>query len=511
MPHTLRLILGDQLNASHSWFTKVDDNVIYVMMEMRQETDYVMHHAQKVIAFFAAMRQFAVERRNEGHKFHYLKIGDQNNKHSLIANLESLIDQYDIELFEYQLPDEFRLDKQLRMFSEASKITVNATDTEHFLTERSMLESLFEGKKTYLMETFYRKVRTKYGILMEQGEPMGGKWNFDHDNRNNYDGKTPIPSIGMQTYNHSAIWDEIQHAGIKTFGKPVAENFFWPLNREAALQLLEEFVEKALPFFGRYQDAMFTDSPWLFHSRLSFAMNTKMLHPLEVINRAMKQWKQYADKIDLAQIEGFIRQIIGWREYMRGVYWAQMPEYAQKNYFHNSRKLPEWYWTGETKMNCLHHAINQSLAYAYAHHIQRLMITGNFALLAGVDPDEVDKWYLGVYIDAIEWVEITNTRGMSQFADGGLLATKPYASSANYINKMSNYCKKCAYDNSKRYGEKACPFNSFYWDFHIRNRELLGRNPRIGMVYRNIDKMSAEERNKISAQAALYLKNMDRL
>lgn len=511
MAQTLRLLLGDQLNASHSWFSTTDDSVLYVMMEMRQETDYVRHHAQKIIGFFAAMRQFAKERQLEGHQLHYIKISDVDNKQSLHGNLLWMIEKHDITHFEYQLPDEYRLDEQLKEFCSGLSISFQAIDTEHFLTDRSELKNIFEGKKTYLMETFYRKIRAKYHVLMEGSDPVGGKWNFDHDNRNHYDGKVPLPAMIMSQTNQETLWEEITAAGVLSFGEPNEKNFIWPISRASALSLMNEFMLKALPAFGRYQDAMHEQSPWLFHSRLSFAMNVKLLHPLEVVNAAIDTWRMNESVIDLAQLEGFIRQIIGWREYMRGVYWAQMPEYAEKNYFGNKRKLPEWFWTGDTKMNCQKHAIGQSLKYAYAHHIQRLMVTGNFALLAGIHPDAVDAWYLGVYIDAIEWVEITNTRGMSQFADGGLVATKPYTSSANYINKMSNYCKGCYYDHSKRYGEKACPFNSLYWDFHIRNRDLLGKNPRIGMVYRNIDKMPTDERAKIQAQADKYLSEIDQL
>jgi len=254
---------------------------------------------------------------------------------------------------------------------------------------------------------------------------------------------------------------------------------------------------------------MTTWDPYLFHSRLSFSMNSKMLSPLEVVERVEKFWYENQDEIAISQVEGFIRQIIGWREYMRGVYWAKMPEFAELNFFGHERELPKWFWTGKTKMKCLSHSIGQSLEYAYAHHIQRLMVIGNFALLAGIHPDELDQWYLGIYIDAIEWVEITNTRGMSQFADGGIVGTKPYVSSANYIKKMGNYCEHCAYSQKEKLGEKACPFNSLYWHFHDRNREKLEKNPRIGMVYRTWDKM--KNKAEILDQAEKYLENLNDL
>jgi deoxyribodipyrimidine photolyase-related protein len=265
--------------------------------------------------------------------------------------------------------------------------------------------------------------------------------------------------------------------------------------------------------FGNYQDAMHTQERNLFHSRLSFALNVKLISPKEVIDSAIKEWrkkpKDSSQQISISQIEGFVRQILGWREFMRGVYWASMPAYSEMNFFSHKADLPQFYWTGQTNMNCLRHAIEQSLEEAYAHHIQRLMITGNFALLAGISPDQLDAWYLGIYIDAIEWVEITNTRGMSQFADGGILASKPYVSSANYINKMSNYCQTCHYDHKQRIGPKSCPFNSLYWDFFIRHRDKLSRNPRIGMAYRNLDKFKNNELVQIRKQADYYRKNIE--
>jgi deoxyribodipyrimidine photolyase-related protein len=270
-------------------------------------------------------------------------------------------------------------------------------------------------------------------------------------------------------------------------------------------------MAECLHLFGSYQDAM-TPNEWsLYHSRISFSMNIKMISPQEVINKAVKEWQKRPDEIQFNQLEGFVRQIIGWREYMRGIYWLKMPEYASLNYFNNQEKLPEWFWTGETKMNCVKDAINQSLDYGYAHHIQRLMITGNFALLAGVNPDEIDAWYLGIYIDAIEWVQITNTRGMSQFADGGIVGTKPYVSSASYIDKMSHYCGSCFYKKAIKTGEKACPFNSLYWNFYDKNEDKLGKNPRIGMMYNVWRKMQPEAKVAMLEQADYYLKNINKL
>lgn len=509
MATTLRLILGDQLAINHSWYKEKQPDVLYVMMEMRQETDYVQHHIQKVVGFFLAMRTFADELTKQGHQLEYFRIDHPANTQDLTQNIKLIIDKHKIQRFEYQLPDEYRLDQQLSALCEELTIPSKAYDTEHFLTSRSFLGEFFKGKKTFLMESFYREMRKKYQILMDGHEPVTGKWNYDHDNRNKL--KDPLLLKKPKTHpkDVSDIFSAITESGATCIGKINPEVFEWPSSRDEALEVLDYFCTSLLPQFGQYQDAMYTGHAFLFHSRLSFALNVKLISPLEVVSTVEKYWYTHQDKVDIAQVEGFIRQIIGWREYMRGIYWNKMPDYASLNYFDHSRKLPQWFWTGKTSMNCLSHAIGQSLEHAYAHHIQRLMVTGNFLLLAGVDPSEVDLWYLGIYIDAIEWVEITNTRGMSQFADGGIVGTKPYVSSANYIDKMSNYCGSCKYDKKKKIGANACPFNSLYWDFYHRNEDKLAKNPRIGMMYRTWSKMKDKE--QILDQARIYLENIESL
>jgi deoxyribodipyrimidine photolyase-related protein len=509
MTNTLRLILGDQLNSEHHWYKEKNDHVLYVMMEMRQETDYVQHHVQKVVAFFVSMRNFGEWLKRLGHRVLYLTLDNPENEQDPVINLRKLINEKGISLFEYQLPDEYRLDLQLSRFCQELTISTKVYDTEHFLTSRAYLAEFFKGKKTFLMESFYREMRKKHHILMEGQEPLTGKWNFDHENRNKLRDPMLLKPAKIYRKNVTEIKLLLEKEGIKTIGKLREEEFNWPTCRGESLELLEYFCSQLLPKFGEFQDAMFTGDAFLFHSKLSFSLNTKMISPLEVVKTVEDYWYENQESIRISQVEGFIRQIIGWREYMRGVYWAKMPEFASLNYFKHERKLPEFYWTGKTKMNCMKHAISQSLEYAYAHHIQRLMVTGNFALLAGVHPDEVDRWYLGIYIDAVEWVEITNTRGMSQYADGGIVGTKPYVSSANYIDKMSDYCGGCYYKRTLKVGEKACPFNSLYWHFYARNEEKLDKNPRIGMVYRTWSKMKDKE--EILRQAEYYLANMEDL
>ncbi|WP_074724021.1 cryptochrome/photolyase family protein [Flavobacterium frigoris] len=508
---TLRLVLGDQLNSNHSWFKAVDDSVTYVMMEIRTETDYASHHIQKVVGIFSAMRSFSKELKLNKHNIIYINLVDVNNLQSFENNIENLISKHNFTHFEYQLPDEFRVDEALKNLCKVIAISSSIADSEHFFTTRNELEHFFEGKKTFVMENFYRMLRKKHNVLMEGNQPLTGKWNYDSDNRKKLpkNHKPTPPLVFNNTV--SEVLDEINKTDIKTIGNIDAVNFVWPINREQSLQLLDFFLVECLPLFGSYQDAMSSNEWSLYHSRLSFSMNLKMISPQEVIDKAIKEWESRPNEIEYNQLEGFVRQIIGWREYMRGIYWLKMPEYASMNFFNNQEKLPDWFWTGNTKMNCLKDAINQSLNFAYAHHIQRLMITGNFALLAGIHPDELDAWYLGIYIDAIEWVEITNTRGMSQFADGGIVGTKPYVSSASYINKMSHYCGSCFYNKQLKTGEKACPFNSLYWNFYDKNEDKLAKNPRIGMMYNVWKKMEPEAKAALLEQADYYLKKINEL
>ncbi|AUC75997.1 cryptochrome/photolyase family protein [Olleya sp. Bg11-27] len=506
---TLRLILGDQLNSKHSWYKDNAENIVYCLFEMRQETDYVTHHIQKVIGFFAAMRDFGQHLKEEGFIVHYLKLDDRKNTQNLIANLQLLIKEYNIDKFEYQLADEYRLDEQLSEFCNALTIESEAFSTEHFYSKRQDLKQFFKGKKQYLMENFYRDMRKKHDILMVAGQPEGGQWNYDKSNRNKWKGNHPIPPYKYYKNDVSDIAQMLDQQSVKTIGKFDTKTFSYPINRTQALDQLKYFCEQLLIHFGDYQDAMHTDQVYLFHSRVSFAMNIKLISPKNIVDTVLNYWRKHGEDINISQVEGFIRQIIGWREYMRGMYWALMPDYKSLNHLENTNPLPEFYWTGNTKMNCLKQAINNSLDNGYAHHIQRLMVTGNFALLAQIHPDEVDAWYLGIYVDAIQWVQLPNTRGMSQFADGGKIATKPYVSSGSYINKMSNYCDSCYYNKKEKLGDTACPFNSLYWNFLDDKRKQLGNNFRMKMMYSLLDKMDSEQLSSIKERAQKIIENPD--
>lgn len=510
---TVRLILGDQLNCLHSWFDEPDDRVLYLIAELKQENSYVTHHIQKVCAFFSAMDLFAKERQSEGHQVVHLTLDDTQSFDDLDQLLQHYVAEVGASKFEYQRPDEYRLLQQLANLK-LKDVVIRCVDTEHFLLPFEEIEAQFPLGKHVMMEHFYRRMRKRFDILMQDGKPAGGQWNYDANNRNKLKAQDidELPQPLMFSTNVCEINHRLIRHKISTIGR-LNGDLLWPINRAQSLSLLAHFCQVCLPLFGRFQDAM-TDkhqAKWsLYHSRLSFSLNCKLINPREVIEAALKAFQSNSN-IDLSQVEGFVRQILGWREYIRGVYWANMPQYSNNNELGAKRTLPEFFWTANTKMACMRNAIGQSLDYAYAHHIQRLMVTGNFCLLTEIDPDQVDEWYLGIYVDAIEWVEMPNTRGMALFADGGIVGTKPYAASGSYINKMSDYCKDCHYDNKTRSGEGSCPFNSLYWRFMNKHQKRLATNPRIAMIYRSWDNMDEQQRQAILDTAELYITHMESL
>jgi deoxyribodipyrimidine photolyase-related protein len=514
--NTLRLILGDQLNASHSWYRNKDDTILYVIAELPQEAKYVKHHVQKIAAFFLAMRAFASALEGAGHRVLHLSLRDSGEFADLPDLLVKLSTRFDVQNFEYQRPDEYRLATQIKSINfKPNAVKVSCVDSEHFMLPFDELGRHLKVGKGARMEAFYRKMRQRHNILMDGQQPRGGQWNYDADNRGKLKAADldHIPKPLVFNNQLGDLITQLYEQKISHFGE-IGSSLIWPINRKQALELLDYFCQYALPNFGRFQDAMTKNSPhaWsLYHSRLSFVLNAKILSPLQVVERAVAEFEARPEDISLAQIEGFVRQIIGWREFVRGIYWVNMPSYASTNYLQATRDLPRYFWSGETKMACMQQSIEQSLDYAYAHHIQRLMVIGNFCLLTGIDPSQVDEWYLGVYIDAIEWVEMPNTRGMSQFADGGLIASKPYAASGSYINRMSDYCKGCSYSVKDKVGDQACPFNSLYWHFMQKHKDQFGKNARMGMVYRNLEKMDASLLSETLTRAEWLLDNLEKL
>jgi len=507
----LRLILGDQLNTNHSWFKEKNEDTWYCMFETRDEAAYVTHHIQKLVGFFLSMRSFKEELEAKGHQVIYYQLDHPDNKHNFHDNIQQLIASLSVEKFEYQVPDEYRLDIELKQLCDQLSITSSICSTEHFYTNRNELSKFFKGKKQQTMELFYRYMRKKHQVLLVKDQPLGGKWNLDHMNRNKWNDKDPYPKQLQFQNEFEHVYASIQELKINYMGTISAPYFEYPINRSQSLELLQFFLEHQLKYFGTFQDAMHDNEPYLFHSKLSFSLNLKMISPKEVIDASVAYYFNHQEDIALSQIEGFVRQILGWREYMRGMYWSQMPKYKTMNHLKHHRKLPKFFWDGETKMNCLKKSLNQSLDLAYAHHIQRLMVIGNFSLLAELDPDQIDQWYLGVYIDAIEWVQLPNTRGMSQFADGGLIATKPYISSLNYIHKMSNYCSNCHYNQKERISDNACPMNSLYWNFLIKNESKFESNFRMKMMYRQLDKLHSEEKIALMNKAESLLSSIEDL
>ncbi len=512
--HTLRFLLGDQLNASHSWFRQQDAGVLYLIAELPSETSYVKHHIQKLCAFFLAMEGFAKALQSAGHEVQYLTL-DETQDRTINDILTSSANDIGAQKIELQRPDEYRLLTVFKAFIETSELTVSMCDTEHFLLPFDEIPQHFKEKHSVRMEHFYRKMRQRFDILMnEEGQPEGGKWNYDASNRQKLkaDDLSSIPQPLCFQHDIKDLLARLKRHHVAAIGH-VGESLSWPITRREAHQLLGYFCDHLLVNFGRFQDAMTSQSEhaWsLYHSRLSFALNCKLISPMQVIQTAIASYRQN-DQIDIAQIEGFVRQILGWREYVRGMYWINMPDYHHQNALQANRDLPEYFWTGETKMNCLANAIGQSLEFAYAHHIQRLMITGNFALLTGIEPKQVDEWYLGIYVDAIEWVELPNTRGMSQFADGGWVASKPYAASGRYVQKMSDYCGSCHYKVKDKTGEQACPLNSLYWRFMMKHRDWLAKNPRISMIYGNWDKQSSAQQHAVLERAEWCLTHIESL
>ena len=507
----LRLILGDQLNIAHSWFKDPPTHAEYLLMEVKEEASYAPHHIQKIIGFFLAMREFSRELNDRNFMVRYINLDTASNKHSLASNVEEIVSSGRYSAFEYQQPDEYRVAQAMELLAQRLPVATKKFDTEHFLTTPEQFQSVFKGHQRYVMELFYREVRRSTGFLMQNGKPIGERWNFDSENRKKLPaGVKPPPAIEFPR-DVSDIVSMLTQENVQSIGTVDPTRFTWAVSRDDAQQALQYFCDHLLPEFGSYQDAMTTEHRTLFHSKLSFALNVKLISPREVIEAAIKTWEKNPERVSIEQIEGFVRQIAGWREFMRGVYWTHMPEYKRLNFFKAERPLPHYFWDADTKMNCVRQSVQQSLDDSYAHHIQRLMVTGNFAVMTGINPDEIDAWYLGIYADAVEWVQLPNTRGMSQFADGGIVGTNPYTSSAQYINKMSNYCSKCFYNYKEKFGERGCPFNTLYWDFLIRNQEKLEKNPRIGMGYQLLKKMPAKDKAAIREKSEEILYNIEKL
>ena len=501
----LVLVLGDQLSHVLSSIRMAEKGRdVVVMAEVMDEATYVPHHPKKIALVLAAMRKFASALKDDGWTVAYAKLDDEANAGSITGELVRRASEFDADEIIATIPGEWRLIDALNDLP----LVVRQLSDDRFVTSPKEFADWAEGRKELRMEWFYRQVRRKTGLLMEDGEPVGGKWNYDSENRKPapQDTRPPEPLTFEPDAVVSDVLDLVEKRFAENFGE--LHPFGFATDRKQALAVLDHFISCGLPRFGDYQDAMIAGEPWLWHAIISPYLNIGLLNPVEVCRRAEEAFR--AGAAPLNAVEGFIRQIIGWREYVRGIYFLEGPDYTSRNALDHDRPLPALFWGGETHMRCLGEVVGQTRDHAYAHHIQRLMITGNFALLAGLDPGAVHQWYLSVYADAFEWVEAPNTIGMSQFADGGLVASKPYVSSGNYISKMSDYCSGCHYDVKAKTGERACPFNLLYWHFIERNRERLQNNPRMSVIYRGWDKRDADQRDEILTDATAWLDRMEK-
>lgn len=505
MTGALRVVLGDQLTRSIAGLRDLDlARDVVLMAEVTSETTYVPHHPKKIALLLAAMRHFAASLQAEGVKVRYVRLDDPDNSQSLAGEVRRAVDGLRPERLVLTEPGEWRVLEDMRAWREAAGIETEIRHDDRFFCSRREFAAWAEGRRQLRMELFYREMRKKTGFLMRpDGEPEGGRWNFDAENRKPLPKHARLPD--PRRFDPDAATREVLALVAERFGHHFGElePFWFAVTRDQALEALEHFVQTALPWFGDYQDAMRQGEDWLFHSALSQYLNCGLLVPQEVCAAVERVWQH--GKAPLNSAEGFIRQVLGWREYVRGIYWLRMPGYASLNALEAKRPLPWFYWTAETDLNCLRQALGQTRREALSHHIQRLMVTGNFALLIGVLPAEICEWYLAVYADAYEWVELPNTLGMVMHADGGYLGSKPYAASGNYINKMSDFCRHCRYDVAKKNGEDACPFNYLYWNFLIENRRRLARNPRLGQVYRTLDRLPPARVEAIEADSRRFL------
>ncbi|MEJ5862933.1 cryptochrome/photolyase family protein [Pseudomonas farsensis] len=501
----LGLVLGDQLSFDLAGLRALDPaHDAILMAEVAGEARYVPHHPQKIILIFSAMRHFAEALRARGWQVHYVALDAAGNTGSIACELQRWQQALGASEIHFTECGEWRLEQALR---DAHLPLVWHRD-DRFLCSRAAFARWAQGRPQLRMEQFYRGMRKRSGYLMQpDGSPAGGAWNFDSDNRKALPRglRGPFPARFAPDAITVAVTQLVREHFSDHYG--AVEGFDYPVTHAEAEQLWQHFLDFGLAAFGDYQDAMAEGEPYLFHARISAALNIGLLDVRRLCLDVDTAWRE--GRVPLNAAEGFIRQLIGWREYVRGIYWLRMPEYAGLNHLGNQRALPEFYWTGHTQMRCMAQAIGQTLQLGYAHHIQRLMITGNFALLAGIVPSAICEWYLAVYMDAFDWVELPNTLGMVMHADGGYLGSKPYCASGRYIQRMSDHCKACSYRVDQVVEETACPFNALYWHFIIRHRQQFAGNPRLALVYRNLDGMPIERRDAVWARGQTLLAKLD--
>ena len=501
---SLIIVLGDQLDRHSSAFDDFDaaEDVVW-MAEVAEESTHVWSAKQRIAVFLAAMRHFAESLSADGVRVDYRRLEDAETGSSLAQELARAIRSLGPQRLVMCAPGDWRVDQSIRSVAQQSGLPLDVREDRHFFCTVQDFAAHAKSRKPLRLEYFYREMRERHNVLMHQGKPVGGQWNFDADNRESFGKAGPGELPPALRFEPDDITRELIDLVNKRFADHpgTLDDFGWPVTRGDALRALNAFVKARLPSFGRYQDALWPGEPWLYHSLLSASLNLKLLTTHEVVRAAEAAY--HAGDASLSSVEGFVRQIIGWREYVRGIYWTRMPTYLDFNALDAQEDLPDWYWTGKTDMACLHDAIEQTLKQGYAHHIQRLMVTGLYALMLGVQPKQVHGWYLAVYVDAVEWVELPNTLGMSQYADGGLMGSKPYIATGKYIERMGGkLCSGCRYDPALRDGDRACPFTTLYWDFLMRHEERLAKHPRMSLQVKNIARLSDGQKQAVADRAA---------
>ena len=504
----LRLLFGDQLSHSLSSLTDIDAaNDVVLLCEVRKEATRVRHHKKKIAFIFSAMRHFDAELQAAGIRTRYIQYDAPDNAGSFTGEVERAIAALNPDQLVVTEPSEYAVLEEVRSWQARLPIPVEVRDDDRFLCSKANFADWANGRKQLRMEFFYREMRRTHGILLDGDQPTGGQWNYDSENRKPPKSGLDIPETYLSE--PDSITQEVLELVEREFSDHFGdlEPFHFAVTASQAQQALDQFIRERLTNFGDYQDAMLQNEPWMYHSHLSFYINCGLLNPLDCIQKAEQAYR--TGRVPLNAAEGFIRQLLGWREYVRGLYWLKMPDYASENHLQAKRPLPEFYWNAATRMNCLRQCVLETKENAYAHHIQRLMVLGNFALLAGLDPEAVNEWFWVVYADAYQWVELPNVSGMILFADGGVVASKPYAASGAYINRMSNYCKGCSYKVSKKNGPDACPFNYLYWDFLLRQQDTLKGNPRMGMPYRTLAKMTPEKLEAVRTDSSRFFRALD--
>jgi deoxyribodipyrimidine photolyase-related protein len=505
----LVVILGDQLDPASSALDGFDParDALW-MAEVTEESTHVWSSKPRIALFLAAMRHFREAQRALGRRVHYAELDDIANTGTLAAELARAVAELRPERLVMAEAGDWRVLQSLEATAERLRLPLEVRTDRHFLSTLDEFRAHAKGRKQLRLEYWYRELRRAHGILLDaKGGPEGGDWNYDAENRGAFGKKGPQGHRAPVRFTPDAVTRDVLSLVNDRFASHPGDlaAFDWPVTPEDALRALDDFIAHRLARFGEFQDAMWHHEPWLFHSRLAAAMNLKLLDPRVVVHAAEQAYR--AGRAPLAAVEGFIRQVLGWREYVRGIYWLFMPRYLEHNALGAQEELPSFYWDGDTEMDCLRDAIGQTLKYGYAHHIQRLMVTGLYAMMLGVRPQRVHAWYLAVYVDAVEWVELPNTLGMSQYGDGGIMASKPYAATGKYIHRMSDHCSRCRFDPAKSVGEEACPFTTLYWDFLMRHEATLAGNQRMALQVRNLARIAADDRAAIRARAAAIRSN----